>query len=88
LPRCLGRHKACPYGSALGGLGRAAPAEVFGQAQGLPLRERFGGIGESGACRGVWAGTRPAPTGALWGRGEAGRVAVRGQAQGLPLPMR
>ena len=82
---------------------RPAPTGPLGggQAQGLPLLDLWGegrhkacpyrcvgGEREGGVCRRTWAGTRPAPTGALGEKGKAACAGVLGQAQGLPLQVR
>ena len=48
----------------------------------------WGGGGDCSLVGGMWAGTRPAPTGTFEGEGEDGKGGGRGQAQGLPLRVR
>ena len=87
VPAYLGRHKACPYGSAEeerdGGVCRD-----LGRHKACPYRTFGGRAGTRPAPTGPLggrAGTRPAPTGALGEKGKAACAGVLGQAQGLPL---
>ena len=56
-----------------------------GQAQGLPLRGRLRGKGETARVGGRGQAQGLPLRGRLRGKGETARVGGRGQAQGLPL---
>ena len=81
-----GRHKACPYRVGVQ-IVEAVPRATRGQAQGLPLQERYGGLRRP--CRGRREGRHKAcPYRVGVQIAEAVPRATRGQAQGLPLQER